>query len=163
MKRKPTSPNPSKGGELAESSDSAKNNEGRKQLPGYITADLQNYQFIKGIRENLKENPTEAEKLIWEYLRNKNTGYKIRRQHVIDNFITDFVCLPKKVIIEIDGGIHIQQQEYDALRTNTLNEKGYKVIRFTNAEVFANPALVTSKIKEALDNRKTLESDNQIN
>ena len=163
MKRKPTSPNPSKGGEPAESSDCAEKNEDQKQLPGYITADLQNYQFIKGIRENLKENPTEAEKLIWEYLRNKNTGHKIRRQHVIDNFIADFVCLPKKVVIEIDGEIHIQQQEYDAFRTNTLNEKGYKVIRFTNAEVFANPALVASKIKEILDSRKTLESNNQIN
>ena len=96
-------------------------------------------------------------------MRNKKTGHKIRRQHVIDNFITDFVCLPKKVVIEIDGEIHIRQKEYDALRTNTLNEKGYKVIRFTNAEVFANPALVATKIKEILDSRKTLESNNQIN
>ena len=52
----------------------------------------------------------------------------------------------KKLVIEIDGEIHIQQKEYDAFRTNTLNEKGYKVIRFTNAEVFANPALVATKI-----------------
>jgi leucyl-tRNA synthetase len=128
-------------------------------LPGYITADLQNYKNIKGVRENLKKNPTDAEKLIWEYLRNKKTGHKIRRQHVINNFITDFVCLTKKVVIEIDGGNHIQQQEYDALRTNTLNEKGYKVIRFTNAEVFANPQLVALKIKYILDNRKDFIKD----
>jgi very-short-patch-repair endonuclease len=160
MNTKLTSPNPSKGGEPAESTDFVENIENEKQLPGYITANLQSYRFIKDGRENLKNNPTEAEKLIWEYLRNKKTGHKIRRQHVIDNFIADFVCLPKKAVIEIDGEIHIQQKEYDAFRTNTLNEKGYKVIRFTNAEVFANPALVATKIKEILDSRKTLESNN---
>ena len=151
MKSDPTSPNPSKGGELVEGTDYS----GYKKLPGYVTADLQNYKYIKNVRKNLKENPTEAEQLIWEYLKNKKTGYKIRRQHVIDDFITDFVCLPKKVVIEIDGGIHLLQQEQDALRTNTLNEKGYKVIRFTNDEVLANPENVALKIKEVLDSRKT--------
>jgi very-short-patch-repair endonuclease len=96
-------------------------------------------------------------------LRNKKTGHKIRRQHVIDNFITDFVCLPKKVIIEIDGGIHLEQKEQDELRTITLNEKGYKVIRFTNEEVFTDAELVAQKIKEILDNRKTvLNEDDSI-
>jgi len=129
-------------------------NEDENKLPEYITANLQNYKFLKEIRKGLKENPTDAEKLIWEHLRNKKTGYKIRRQHVVDNFITDFVCLSKKVVIEIDGGIHLKQKELDELRTNTLNEKGYKVIRFTNEEVFANPELVVSMIKAVLDNRK---------
>jgi len=127
---------------------------GIKKTPGFVTADLQNYRYLKDFRENLKKNPTEAEKLIWEYLRNKKTGHKIRRQHVIDNFIVDFVCIKKQVVIEIDGEIHLQQQEYDMLRTNTLNEKGFKVIRFTNAEVFANPVIVAEKIKEILDSRK---------
>jgi len=159
--KSPTSPNPSKGGEFVEPTNYAGCNEVENKLPGYVTANLQTYKFIRDVRENLKENPTQAEKLIWEYLRNKKTGYKIRRQHVIDNFITDFVCLPKKVVIEIDGEIHLQQREYDALRTNTLNEKGYKVIRFTNAEVIANPAFVASKIKEVLDNRKTYIKDDE--
>jgi very-short-patch-repair endonuclease len=126
---------------------------GYKKLPGFVTADLQIYKFIKNAREDLKKNPTEAEKLIWEYLKNKKTGHKIRRQHVIDTFITDFVCLTKKVVIEIDGKIHLHQQEYDAIRTNTLNERGYKVIRFTNNEVFANPQNVALRIKEILDSR----------
>ena len=126
---------------------------GIKKLPGFITADLQSYKYVKDFRENLKKNPTDAEELIWELLRNKKTGHKIRRQHIIDNFIVDFVCLRKKVIIEIDGEIHLQQQESDSLRTNTLNEKGYKVIRFANDEVFANPALVAEKIKEILNSR----------
>jgi len=154
MKSIPTSPNPSKGGEFEESDSS-----GYKKLPGYVTADLQNYKFLKEIRQCLKDKPTDAEKLIWEYLRNKKTGYKIRRQHVIDNFVVDFVCLLKKVVIEIDGEIHLQQKENDTLRTNTLNEKGYKVIRFTNKEVFADPEIVTMKIKEVLDSRKTFIKD----
>jgi very-short-patch-repair endonuclease len=130
-----------------------------EHLPGFVTADLQNYKFIKDFRETLKKNPTDAEKLIWEFLKNKKTGHKIRRQHIIDNFIVDFVCLRKKVVIEIDGKIHLQQHESDLLRTNTLNEKGYKVIRFANAEVFANPALVAEKIKEILNSRNDFIKD----
>ncbi|MCW0483315.1 type ISP restriction/modification enzyme [Gaoshiqia sediminis] len=121
--------------------------------PGYITANPLTYRFIKEMREELMDNPTEAEKVIWEYLRNKKTGHKIRRQHVIDDFITDFVCLRKKLVIEIDGKIHLRQKEYDELRTLRLNELDYEVIRFTNEEVLTNPALVAEKIKQALDNR----------
>ena len=149
-----TSSNP-----LQESESNEMNSSGNKKLPGFVTADLQIYKFIKNAREDLKKNPTEAEKLIWEYLKNKKTGHKIRRQHVIDTFITDFVCLTKKVVIEIDGKIHLQQQEYDAIRTNTLNERGYKVIRFTNNEVFANPQNVALKIKEILDSREDYIND----
>ena len=134
-------------------------NEEKNKLPEYITANLHNYKFLKEIRKGLKENPTDAEKLMWEYLRNKKTGYKIRRQHVVDNFITDFICLSEKVVIEIDGGIHLKQKELDELRTNTLNEKGYKVVRFTNEEVFANPELVASKIKAELDNRNIFQPE----
>jgi very-short-patch-repair endonuclease len=127
--------------------------------PGYITANPKHYILIKDMRKSLKDNPTEAEKLIWEYLKTKKTGYKIRRQHVIDNFITDFVCLSKKVVIEIDGKIHLQQKEYDELRTAKLNELQYEIIRFTNEEVFANPELVALKIKEKLDSKADLQSD----
>ena len=149
----PTSPCPSKGGEPAEPRNDLGFTQTGKSLSGYITADLQTYKYLKDVRQDLKENPTEAEKVIWEYLRNKKTGYKIRRQHVIDNFIVDFVCLTKKVVIEIDGGIHLQQKELDELRTNTLNEKGYRVIRFTNEEVMHNPAMIAANIKNILDNR----------
>ena len=131
--------------------------------PGYITANPKNYKLIKEMRDSLKDNPTEAEKVMWECLRNKKTEYKIRRQHIIHDFITDFVCLSKKVVIEIDGKIHLQQKEYDELRTAKLNELGYEVIRFTNEEVFANPKLVASKIKEKLDAKSDLQSDEDSN
>ena len=65
--------------------------------------------------------PTHAEIMLWKYLRNNQTGYKFRRQHVIGKYIADFVCLPKKLIIEIDGKIHLKQQEEDANRTDDLN------------------------------------------
>jgi len=141
-----TSPTPSK--------------EGLSQ-PGYITANPKNYGFIKDMRDSLKENPTEAENVMWEYLRNKKTGYKIRRQHIIDNFITDFVCLIKKVVIEIDGKIHLQQKEYDALRTERLNELEYEVIRFSNEEVFANPEKVALKIKGKLDEKPDIQDNEE--
>ena len=148
-----TSPNPSEGGEQDRELKMEKEAENEKAIPGYVTADLLNYKYLKEIREVLRENYTEAEKLLWEYLRNKKTGYRIRKQHVIYNFITDFVCLSRKVVIEIDGKIHLQQKENDDLRTNTLNEKGYKVIRFTNEEVLTNPENVAIQIKETLDAR----------
>jgi len=121
--------------------------------PGYYTANPATYRFIKEMKDYLKNNPTKAEIVMWQYLRNKQTGHKIRRQHIIDNFITDFVCLKKKTVIEIDGKIHLKQKEYDAMRTERLNELGYEVMRFKNEEVFANPELVTAKIKQTLDNK----------
>jgi len=63
------------------------------------------------------------------------------------------------LIIEIDGKNHLKQKEQDELRTSTLNEKGYKVIRFKNEDVFTNARLVVSKIKEVLDNRNTIIND----
>jgi hypothetical protein len=83
-------------------------------------------------------------------------------QHIIDNFITDFVCLSKKLVIEIDGKIHLQQKEYDALRTERLNELGYQVIRFTNEEVFANPEIVANKTKEKLESIPDLQSNEPL-
>jgi very-short-patch-repair endonuclease len=127
-----------------------------KKKYGYITANPYTYVFIKGIRDELKKHPTEAEDLIWKFLRNKKIGHKIRRQHIIDSFITDFVCLSKKTVIEIDGKIHDKQKEYDALRTLRLNELGYAVIRFSNEEVFENPGLVALKIKEYLEDKDLL-------
>jgi very-short-patch-repair endonuclease len=134
----------------------------KSKEPGYMTANRKNYTLIKEMRDTLKDNPTKAEKVMWEYFRNKKTGFKIRRQHIIDNFITDFVCLSKKLVIEIDGKIHLQQKEYDALRTERLNELGYQVIRFTNEEVFANPEIVANKTKEKLESIPDLQSNEPL-
>ena len=117
----------------------------------YNTVNPQIYKNIKGIRDILKCNPTKAESVIWEYLRNKKTGYKIRRQHIVGNYIPDFLCLSKKLIIEIDGKIHLKQKEADLSRTKALNDLDFEIIRFTNEEVLNNPELVAHKIKDRLD------------
>lgn len=123
----------------------------KNDKPGYNTANEWSYPFIKEVRDTLKDNPTKAEKIIWEFLRNKKTGHKIRRQHIIDNFTADFVCIPKRVVIEIDGKIHLLQPDSDELRTQRLNDLGFEVIRFTNEAVYADPELVAEKIKQYLD------------
>lgn len=100
-------------------------------------------------RKNRKE-PTPAEDLLWQNVRNNNLGNKFRRQHSIDDFIVDFVCLEKKLIVELDGEIHISQKEYDAGRTYELQEIGFKVIRFTNNEVLENISFVLDRISKEL-------------
>ena len=116
-----------------------------------MTANESIYKKIKEMQIHQKNHPTKTEILMWEYLRNQKTGYKIRRQHIIECFITDFVCLKKKVVIEIDGGIHIKQKEYDKYRTEILTSSGFEVIRFSNEEVLKDPAAVALQIKGKLD------------
>jgi|RhiMetdeSRZDD1v2_1073273.scaffolds.fasta_scaffold1037040_2 very-short-patch-repair endonuclease len=79
--------------------------------------------------------PTEAK--IWSRVRNRGLGFKIRRQHPIERFITDFYCAEAKLIIEIDGDSHAEpdQEDYDRARTKWLEERGYKVIRIKNEDV----------------------------
>jgi very-short-patch-repair endonuclease len=94
-----------------------------------------------GIFKNAKElrkSMTESEEILWKHLRNnKLNGLKFRRQHPLDIYIADFYCHKKKLIIEIDGGIHDtpEQVEYDNGRTFELEEKGFKILRFRNEDV----------------------------
>ncbi|WNH12136.1 DUF559 domain-containing protein [Thalassobellus suaedae] len=106
----------------------------------YMTARPSTYKLLKELQVENKKNSTQSESILWECLKNKKLGFKFRRQHIIDEFIADFVNLEKNVIIEIDGGYHntIEQKEADALRTQILNEIGFKVIRFTNEQVIGD-------------------------
>ena len=85
----------------------------------------------------MRENPTEAESILWKYLRDKQLGYRFRRQQIIDNYIVDFVCLEKTLIIEIDGKYHntTEQKTYDKIREQKLLTQGFTTIRFTNEEI----------------------------
>jgi len=118
----------------------------------YMTARPSTYGLLKEFQKERKRNTTDAEKALWESLRTKKLGYKFRRQHIIDEFIVDFICLEKKLIIEVDGGYHNNpnQIEVDEMRTQILNEFGYKVIRFTNEEVLGNIENVIQQITEHL-------------
>ncbi len=86
---------------------------------------------------DLRHPLTPAEAKVWARVRNRQLGYKIRRQHPLGRFIADFCCPETKLVIEIDGDTHTapDQIEYDAARTAWLEGQGYRVIRFTNAEV----------------------------
>lgn len=110
------------------------------------------HSLIPNARE-LRANMPEAEQKLWYYLRaHRFSGYSFRRQHPISaNYIADFVCLDKKLIIELDGGQHSEQQEYDAKRTVHLEKEGYKVLRFWNNEVFQNTEVVLDTIWHALE------------
>jgi very-short-patch-repair endonuclease len=77
---------------------------------------------------------TDAERKIWEYLQNRHLGLKFRRQQPIGNYIVDFVCFSRKMIIEIDGSQHIENKE-DIKRDGWFSKNGYTVIRFWNNEV----------------------------
>ena len=112
------------------------------------------YGLLKDYAKKMRNQPTEAEALLWDVLSGKKLdGYKFRRQHIIGNFITDFICLKTNLIIEIDGLIHQlpENKESDGERSAWLEEEGYRVIRFTNNEVLSNLDLVLSKIKKALE------------
>ncbi len=117
----------------------------------YMTSDMANWNILKENARNNRKTPTDAEAIMWELLRDKRTGFKFRRQHAIDDFIVDFVCIDRKLVVEIDGGIHENQKEQDAKRTSILNDKGFRVIRFTNDEVLFKFEDVIDKIKEELE------------
>jgi len=114
------------------------------------TADPFIYSGLKDERKEMRDNMTEAEAVLWEQIKSKKLGVKFRRQHVIGNYIPDFVVLSCKLIIEVDGKIHKYQKEQDEQRTFDLNEKGYKVIRFTNEEVLHEINSVLDKIKREI-------------
>ncbi|HJV79033.1 MAG TPA: homocysteine S-methyltransferase family protein [Paludibacter sp.] len=131
--------------------------EERGTRPGYYTTDAENWKLLQPIAKELRHNQTDAEDKLWQELRRNNTGYKIKRQHVVDGFVADFICIEKRVIIEIDGGVHLslEQKNRDVERTKVLNTQGWDVIRFTNEEVMDNVSIVVAKIKTILENKPT--------
>ncbi|REG89062.1 vitamin B12 dependent-methionine synthase activation domain-containing protein [Winogradskyella sediminis] len=117
------------------------------------TADPLLYGLMKEHAKTMRNQPTEAEALLWDVLRNKQLdNYKFRRQHIVGSYIADFICLKKGLIVEIDGLIHQlpENKATDEERTKWLNEQGYRVIRFTNDEVLSNLDDVLEKLKETL-------------
>ncbi len=87
----------------------------------------------------LRKNQTDAEQALWQQLRNRQlAGFKFRRQYVIEGYIADFACVEARVIVELDGGQHLEQQAYDDKRTQTFAKHGFEVLRFWNDEVLKN-------------------------
>lgn len=134
---------------------------GEKQV--YQTANPMTYAQLKEYaREMRHEKATTAEKALWDLLSGKQLdGNKFRRQHIIGNFIVDFLHLKKRLIIEVDGAIHDTEEAYerDQLRTAILTQKGFKLIRFRNEEVLGQPEEVLKKISYELNTRPSFTKD----
>ena len=101
--------------------------------------------------QGMRQDQTSAEGLLWYYLRNKQLGgYKFCRQQPIGPYIADFACLPKKLLIELDGGQHADPKVPDEQRDQFLRQQGYRVLRFWNHEVFTDCFSVLERVYEAL-------------
>ena len=105
------------------------------------------------IKQNAKDNRsmmTDAERYLWNYIKNEQIGVRFRRQHIIGDYIVDFICLKQKLIIEVDGGYHNNptQQQKDRIRQNWLESMGYKVLRFNNNDILHQIESVITIIKQ---------------
>ena len=99
----------------------------------------------------LRKNLTDAERALWRFLRLRQfAGNKFRRQQPIGKYIVDFVCLEKKLIVEVDGGQHSEQTDYDSMRDAWLKEQGFRVLRFWDNQVFNETDGVREMIIQAL-------------
>lgn len=118
------------------------------------TASPDRYDLLKEFAKHNRKEMTQSETVLWNALRKEIRGIKFRRQHPIGDYIADFLCLKKKMVIEVDGGYHNDptQQQEDQWRTEYLESKGYHVIRFSNEEVYTDTKGVIRIIKEELTN-----------
>jgi len=111
-------------------------------------------QSIEQAARHLRQQLTPAEAQLWSVLsRRQLVGLKFRCQHPIGQFIVDFYCPSCKLIIEVDGGIHSQQEAYDEARTEKLQSFGYRVLRFTNEEVLNDLQAVLACIIQTAEAR----------
>ena len=126
---------------------------GVKPSQHWETANSYNYGLLKKYSLEMRYTPTDAEHILWEALSGKKLGgFKFRRQHIIGNYIADFVCLRENLIIEVDGLIHQlpENKASDEERTAWLRNEGYHVIRFKNEEVITSLENVTDRVLVAL-------------
>jgi very-short-patch-repair endonuclease len=108
---------------------------------------------LKGLARALRRNSSDAELRLWYHLRDRRLdGAKFRRQFPVGPYIADFACIEAMLIVELDGGQHSEQVERDAARTEYLERRGYRVVRFWNDEVFTELEGVLMLIRRALRN-----------
>jgi adenine-specific DNA-methyltransferase len=109
--------------------------------------------LIRARARALRKNPSDAERVLWRHLRFWQVGgYKFRRQQPLGKYIVDFACLEEKLIIELDGGQHVEQMKYDTERDARLRAQGFSVLRFWNDEVLQDSDGVKPVILKALQN-----------
>jgi very-short-patch-repair endonuclease len=99
----------------------------------------------------LRRDMTDAERKLWSGLRGEQLGFKFRRQHPLGPYIADFACLHPRLIVELDGSQHADQQAYDLARDAFFKAQGFEVLRFPSNVPFQNPAGVLSAILHQLN------------
>jgi 2-C-methyl-D-erythritol 2,4-cyclodiphosphate synthase len=119
----------------------------------FETTDASTYQLLLDKARQMRKNPTEAESVLWNYLSDNKMGVHFRRQHPICGYIPDFVSLKNQLIVEVDGGYHLEgeQPERDRERTEYLNQAGFTVLRFTSEEVLCDIDGVLEEITDAIE------------
>jgi leucyl-tRNA synthetase len=107
----------------------------------------------KNKRKYLRNNSTIAERMLWNHFKNKQLGVKFRRQYGIGYYIADFCCPRKKLVIEVEGGVHDSEEQiyYDRERKQTIEDLGFTVIRFNNEDVINNLRQVIRRIKREIN------------
>ena len=110
-------------------------------------------QNLKEISKDLRKRLTEAERHLWERLKHKHLGYVFYRQKPLGDYIVDFYCNQAKLVIEVDGGYHLDKEsaDNDRVRNEYMKNLGLTVLRFTNTQVLENTDNVVAKIKEHLE------------
>ena len=111
------------------------------------------YEILKNFSRTNRQNPTAAEYALWQMLSSCQLGTRFRRQHIIGDYIVDFVSLRCHLIVELDGKYHNrqEQQQEDEIREHFLSRCGYRILRFTNEQVYENPDGVAQAIKNELE------------
>ena len=120
--------------------------------PEFRTSSPDIYLLLKENARKNRANMTEAEKMLWERLRCYPRPLRFRRQHIIGDYIVDFVCLEKMLVVEVDGEYHStdKQKALDELRTEYLNSVDFSVVRFTNEQVINHINDVVAHIEELI-------------
>ncbi|MDD7420563.1 MAG: endonuclease domain-containing protein [Prevotellaceae bacterium] len=120
--------------------------------PKFRTSSPDIYLLLKENARKNRANMTEAEKMLWERLRCYPRPLRFRRQHIIGDYIVDFVCLEKMLVVEVDGEYHStdEQKALDELRTEYLNSVDFSVVRFTNEQVINHINDVVAHIEELI-------------
>ena len=114
------------------------------------------YASVFVYAKKLRNNPTRAEEKLWTYLRKHLTGYRFRRQHPMWKYVVDFYCHYLKLVIEIDGGIHldVNVQDKDDDKEKDIRNLGLEIIRFTNEEVLCDIDSVMSRLYQKIEEIK---------
>jgi len=112
-----------------------------------------NKHILTPIRKELRNTSPKAERILWSYIKNKQLGYKFRRQYSVERYIIDFYCSELKLAIKVDGDTHYMNQEvmeYDKERQLYIESFGIRFLRFTNDDVYTNIEGVIEAIQNYL-------------